>query len=113
VDKAKEYLTRLYDFTTKLDEVSGCKQLPLFPQPSKEALGQLVKAMNTYVNLIKGPIKRSSLRSILNFFSEEGVRLSLRFHEFVFNLSPSYPLFPSPRLGTLRRQRVDGLANDN
>lgn len=72
VDKAKEYLTILYDFMTKLDEGSGCKQLPLFPQPSKEALDQLVKAMKTYVNLMKGPIKKSSLRSILNFFNEEG-----------------------------------------
>ncbi|MEM4975686.1 MAG: PaREP1 family protein, partial [Sulfolobaceae archaeon] len=25
-----------------------------------------------------------------------GLRLSLRFHEFAFNLSYSYPLFPSP-----------------
>ncbi|BDB97469.1 helicase C-terminal domain-containing protein [Saccharolobus caldissimus] len=71
-DKAKEYLSVLYDFINKLDEGSGCKQLPLSPQPSKEALDQLVKAMKTYVNLIKGPIKRSSLRSVVNFFSEEG-----------------------------------------
>jgi len=28
-----------------------------------------------------------------------GVGLSLRFHEFVFNLSSSFPLFGSPRLG--------------
>lgn len=72
VDKAKEYLTILYDFINKLDEGSGCKQLPLFPQPDKEALSQIVSAMKTYVNLIKGPIKRSSLRSIVNFFSESG-----------------------------------------
>jgi hypothetical protein len=25
-----------------------------------------------------------------------GVGLSLRFHEFIFNLSSSFPLFPSP-----------------
>lgn len=44
----------------------------MFPQPDKEVLSQIVSAMKTYVNLIKGPIKRSSLRSIANFFSESG-----------------------------------------
>ena len=72
VEKAKEYVKTLLDFISKLDATPGCKQLPLVPQPDKETMLELMDAMKTYINLIEGPIKKSSLRSLVSFFSESG-----------------------------------------
>jgi Rad3-related DNA helicase len=69
---ARNFLGELSRFLLNISDEGGCKELPLYPKPSGEALLQIHMASLSYLNMIKGPIKRSYLRSIYDFYNTEG-----------------------------------------
>lgn len=69
---AKRFLGELGRFLENITDEGGCRELPLYPKPSAEALLQIHRASLSYLNMVKGPIKRSYLRSIYDFFNTEG-----------------------------------------
>lgn len=85
-NEVREFLSELSSFLEKIEAVSGCKELPMYPKPSSDVLKQLHDATLSYLNLLSGPIKRSSLRLIFTFYNTEGD---------VFNCNGSLTLVPS------------------
>lgn len=70
--EVREYLERLDSFLKELSTEGGCKELPVYPKPSEKTILKLHSAVKVYINMIKGPIKRSSLRALLEFVSNDG-----------------------------------------
>lgn len=68
----RAFLVELGKFLENIVDEGGCRELPLYPKPSAEVLLQIHKASLSYLNMIKGPIKRSYLRSVYDFFNTEG-----------------------------------------
>ncbi|MFP3164134.1 MAG: protease pro-enzyme activation domain-containing protein [Acidianus hospitalis] len=85
---SKSYVHRLIDYLESFGiKFTGCYGLIL---TFNGTVGEIEKAFNTELNVYYYPCKNIYWHGLL------GVGLSLRFHEFVFNLSSSCPLFPSP-----------------
>jgi len=85
---AKNFLGELSRFLENITDEGGCKELPLYPKPSAEALLQIHKASLSYLNMIKGPIKRSYLRSIYDFFNTEGEMFNCNGRLIIVPLNP-------------------------
>lgn len=85
-DNAKEFLTELESFFKKIKTTESCKELIQYPKPQDKALRELYDAFIEYLDMLTGPIKKSSLRSVYNFFNAEGD---------VFNCAGSLTLIPS------------------
>lgn len=91
---ANAFIKELGSFLEKISNVDGCRELPLYPKPSIDVLSQIQKAALAYLNMIKGPIKKSSLRSIYHFFNTDGE---------MFNCNGSLTLVPSNAYDIVKR----------
>ena len=70
--KVKDYINLLIDYMSKLIKDGRCHELSLMPLPDRETNGELIVVTRAYLNIDEGPVKKSSLKSLLKFVEMKG-----------------------------------------